>query len=222
MKMYDITNQIPQCNYSQSRDGYKPEAIALHITGDSAEHQTTNWFREKIACVSAHYVIEKNGDTYICVYPQFKAYHCGIVIAPTAQIYFDKGNVNPNKYTIGIECVSSGEPLTQEQITSLRQLVFDLCNTYRIPLNRYHIIGHNELDSVKRRFDPISSYNADIVIPKIEEVVNVTVDEALALQVAAGIINSPEYWKKVVDTTKNFDQYVINVGKKLQELQNGK
>lgn len=54
------------------------------------------------------------------------------------------------------------------------------------------------------------------------EVVNVTVDEALALQVAAGIINSPEYWKKVVDTTKNFDQYVINVGKKLQELQSGK
>jgi hypothetical protein len=61
-----------------------------------------------------------------------------------------------------------------------------------------------------------------VEILKRIEVVNVTVDEALAIQVAAGVINSPEYWKKVVDTTKNFDQYVINVGKKLQELRNEK
>ena len=169
MRMYDITNQIPPCNYSASRDGYKPCAIALHITGDSMPHQATSWFKDKRSGVSAHYVIEKDGTAYICVYPQFKAYHCGIINHPTAKIYFDKGGVNPNLYTIGIECVSSGEQLTIYQFTSLQQLISDLCNAYSIPLDRYHIIGHNELDSINRHFDPIASYQVELVIPKVEK-----------------------------------------------------
>lgn len=169
MRMYDITSQIPHCNYSISRDGYKPECIVLHITADSQPHKATDWFKNPKSEVSSHYVIEKNGDVYLCVSPQFKAYHCGIVRHPTAKIYFNKNSVNPNLYTIGIECVSSVEPLTFEQLASLRSLVVDLCNTYKIPLDRYHIIGHNELDSVERKFDPICSYYVDVVIPKVEE-----------------------------------------------------
>ena len=167
MKMYDITNQIPSCNYFESRGGYKPKAIVLHITGDSAPHQATNWFKDKTSKVSAHYVIEKDGSVYMCVKPQHKAYHCGAVLSPTAKIYFDNNSDNPNLYTIGIECVTSYEPLTYEQHLSLLELIRDLCNAYNIPKDRYHIIGHYELDSITRASDPIASYRVDVTVREL-------------------------------------------------------
>ena len=167
MKLFDITNSIPASNYSLSRQ-YYPEGICYHITGDSSREVTVSWFRNPSAKVSSHYVIEKNGDTFLCVHPESKAYHCGEVRKSTAQIYFDKGQLNPNNYLIGIECVSSGEPLTTEQLETLITLTLDLCNTYKIPVDKYHLIGHNELDSIDRAFDPISSYKVDDVVHAVE------------------------------------------------------
>ena len=163
MKLFDVTNSIPQTNYSLSRQ-YSPEGICYHITGDSTRGQAVSWFRNPSSQVSAHYVIEKNGDTFLCVYPESKAYHCGRIEKPSAQIYFDKGQLNPNNYLIGIECVSNGEPLTTEQWQSLTTLTLDLCNTYKIKIDRYHLVGHNELDSIGKVFDPISSYKVDDVV----------------------------------------------------------
>jgi hypothetical protein len=57
-----------------------------------------------------------------------------------------------------------------------------------------------------------------VEILKIIEAADITVDEAMKIIQDNSIINSPEYWNKVRDTTKNFDQYVINVGKRIQEL----
>ena len=167
MKLFDITSSIPASNYSMSRQ-YYPEGICYHITGDSSREVTVSWFRNPSSKVSAHYVIEKNGDTFLCVHPESKAYHCGIVNKATAQIYYDKGELNPNNYLIGIECVSNGEPLTTEQLEALTTLTLDLCNTYKIPVDKYHLIGHNELDSVDRIFDPISSYKVDDVVHAVE------------------------------------------------------
>lgn len=171
--MIDITNKIPTSNYSQNRIDrntgkvYRVEAITLHITGDSADGQTIGWFEDPSSQVSAHYVIKKDGTVVMCVNPDNKAYHCGAVNNPTAQIYFDKGQINPNLYTIGIECVSNGEPLTDVQHKSLIGLVKDLCDTYNIPKDRYHIIGHNELDTVARKFDPVSSYSVDDIVREL-------------------------------------------------------
>lgn len=209
MQIIDITSKIPQGNYSISRDGYGPECIVLHITGDSANGQAVGWFENSESKVSAHYVIEKNGDIIMCVNPMHKAYHCGIVKLPTAQIYLDKGSVNPNKYTIGIECVSSGEKLTAEQISSVKTLLAYLSSNYNIVIDRYHVIGHNELDSVTRRLDPISSYTVDEIIRK--EVYIVTGQEALKVLADKGVINSVDYWVKCIDTVKNFEQLLINM-----------
>lgn len=223
MKITDVTNKIPACNYSVVR-GCKPEAIVYHITGDSERGKAVEWFENPASRVSAHYVVEKNGDAFMCVHPDYRAYHCGDVHQATALIYFDKGQLNPNAYTVGIECVSAGEPLTPEQHNTVIQITRDLCNIYKIVIDRYHLIGHYELDSVNRRYDPISSYSVDQIVKELKEseAVKVTVEEALDIQVKEGVINSPEYWKKVIDTTKNFDQYVINVSKKILELKGEK
>lgn len=219
MKIIDITSKIPACNYSINRK-CRPEAIVFHITGDSRRSQSVEWFEDPASKVSAHYIIEKNGDVFMCVHPEHKAYHCGIINQPTALIYNDKGQLNPNTYTIGIECVSSGEPLEDGQYAALIQLTHDLCSIYRIPRDRYHLIGHFELDSVGRKYDPIASYSVDEVVKTIRELeaVKVTFEEALKIQVDEGVINSPEYWRLVCATTKNFEQYAINVSKKIQEL----
>lgn len=50
------------------------------------------------------------------------------------------------------------------------------------------------------------------------EVVKLNIDEALKIFQDNDIINSLEYWKKVIDTTNHFSQLVINVATKIQEL----
>ena len=167
MKLFDITNSIPASNYSLSRQ-YACEGICYHITADSTRGKSVDHFRNPTSKVSAHYIIEKNGDVFLCVHPESKAYHCGEVHKATAQIYYDKGELNPNNYLIGIECVSSGEALTTEQWESLNTLTLDLCNTYKIKIDRYHLIGHSELDSINKVFDPVSSYNVDDVVHAVE------------------------------------------------------
>jgi len=173
MNIIDVTQKIPICNYSKGRidrptgKSYKPEGICLHITGDSRRGQAFSWFQNPMSKVSAHYVVEKNGDILKCVEPENKAYHCGETNKPTAKIYFDKNGVNPNLYLVGVECVSSGEPLTNEQKISLVCLLKYLNNTFQIALNRYYVIGHYELDTVTRKNDPVSSYSVDTVIKKL-------------------------------------------------------
>jgi hypothetical protein len=115
-------------------------------------------------------VIDTKGKIYLVVKEADRAFHCGIVMSPKAEIYFDtKGSnglpVNPNNYSIGIECTNSGgTSLTTVQYNSLILLVRDICNRWKIPVDRYHIIGHYELDSVTRKGDPISSYSVDGVV----------------------------------------------------------
>lgn len=219
--MLDITNKIPKCNYSIGRDGYKVKAIILHITGDSNKGQAISWFENPDSKVSAHFVIEKDGLVYMCVNPANKAYHAGVVNKPTAQIYFDNYQINPNLYTVGIECVSSGEPLTNEQYTSLLQLINDLCNSYSIPFDRYHITGHFEFDSVNRKFDPIASYSVDNIVHSLNKGEDImSKDEAIKVLTDERVINSPEYWIKAIDVCNHFDQFVINVATKIQELKN--
>lgn len=90
----------------------------------------------------------------------------------------------------------------------------------RISINRARFpnykatVQHNLLYSTKC---PGKNFPLAEILKRIE-VINLTIDEALKIQVEEGVINSPDYWKKVIDTTINFDQYVINVSKKILEF----
>ena len=176
-------------NFKSGRDCYKIMGITLHITSDSKRGNATNWLCDPKSGVSAHYVVEKNGDVFQLVGDADTSWAQGIIVnPPTAKIYKDMSSVNPNKYMLSIECVSAGEPLEAAQRASLIELINILCNKHSIPRTRYNIIGHYELSSAKP-FDPIKSYSVDEIVE--ESVFQNNLDKL----VAKGIINSKDYWK---------------------------
>ncbi len=116
---------------------------------------TREWFVKGSAeagrPVSAHYGVSKEGRIDKYVYTTRVAWHCGIVNNPTAQIYFEQGEVNPNAYMLGIEHEGFPEDgLTEEQYQATLWLHKRLVITYGIRVGRDRIIGHRELDAVNR------------------------------------------------------------------------
>jgi len=156
--------------------------VTVHITGDSGYNEAVNWLINPSSQASTHFVIEKNGEIFQLVDTKNIAWGQGIIKNPTAKIYFDLKQ-NPNNYMLSIECVSSGEKLTDIQYKNLKELVIKLCNDFRIPINRYSIIGHYELDSVERKFDPIASYSVDILVNDVN-----------FLKAISKLTISPDYW----------------------------
>lgn len=133
-------------NYNEGRGIYKPYAIIIHIM-DGTLSGTDSWFLNKKSEVSAHYGIGKNGDIHQYVKEENTAWHAGTVSKPLNTIF---SKVNPNLFTIGIE--HEGKPQdawTPEMIESSAFLIAEICLRWRIPIDRNHIFGHYEINSMK-------------------------------------------------------------------------
>lgn len=114
-------------NYS-SRNGQRITHIILHYTTSRNVKGTLSWFKTPGSRVSAHYVIDRNGDIYQCVKDDSKAWHAR----------------KANSYSIGIEHVAgSGDVLTKEQEDSSARLINYLVNEYKIDLE--NIVGHGHI-----------------------------------------------------------------------------
>ncbi len=130
------------------RFGFKPEAIVLHIAEGSLIG-AYSWFNTPTSKVSSHYMVGKNGEVWQFVADENTAWHAGGAMNPTWNLL--KPNVNPNFYTIGIENEGfTGNTFTDSMYTSLAQLIALLCQKFDIPLDRDHIIGHYQINSVSR------------------------------------------------------------------------
>jgi N-acetylmuramoyl-L-alanine amidase len=162
MNIIDVTKQIHKNNYSTTQ--IVPIGICLHITADSG-NSALNWFGNPQAKVSAHDIIQRDGTVYECVASNMMAYHAGRIKNPTSRMVIDQGARNPNQYLIGIEVVSrQGEGITDAQRQSIQDRVLQHCKTYNIAIDRYHIIGHNEINSIDKIFCPVSSYSPGEII----------------------------------------------------------
>lgn len=131
-----------------SREGYRPEAIVIHIMDGTLEG-TTDWFSKWKSKVSAHYGIGKNGEVCKYVPESLRAWHCGVVNFPSWKLL--KAGINPNFYTIGIE--HEGTPTfewTEATKISSSELIREICLRWNIPIDRDHVIGHYEIDSLRR------------------------------------------------------------------------
>lgn len=165
MNIIDVRDKIPSTNYS--KETITPQGITYHITADKNKFQCLNWFKNPKSRVSAHYIIEPDGDIHLCVSPNQKAYHNGIVKKPTAQIIKDNAGINPNSFMIGIEVVANGNDLHDAQFEALKELTLELCSMYNIPLGRYYLIMHREINMIDKRFDCIISYHVSQLIREI-------------------------------------------------------
>lgn len=110
------------------------DKIVIHVT-EGSWSSAINWFNNPDAYVSAHYTV-RSSDGFIgqSVYEKDVAYHAG--------------NWEYNKTSIGIEhegYISDPSWFTDEMYRSSAQLSAYLVKKYGIPLDRDHIIGHNEV-----------------------------------------------------------------------------
>lgn len=159
MPQSNITLWKGSPNFWDGRSGYKPEAVVIHIM-DGTLIGTDSHFASPATEVSSHYGIGQTGEIHYYVKEENAAWHAGRVNSPSWTLL--KQNVNPNYYTIGIE--HEGRPETVWPDTMKKAsatLIRDICRRWNIPIDREHIIGHHQIDGVRRPNCP--AYNKAII-----------------------------------------------------------
>ncbi len=134
-----------------------PVAIVCHIEAGS-DIATQAWFANPAAQASANFSISKAGAVSCYVDPRggYSPWANGILDGQDAVVNTllgAEGGANPNLWTVSIE--HEGSPPDQivnypAQFAASTQLTAWLCEQFRIPADRSHILGHYEFDSVNR------------------------------------------------------------------------
>jgi N-acetylmuramoyl-L-alanine amidase len=176
---------LPIEEYSWERK-FDPEFIMIHFSSAVVNHlddpHNVQFVRDAFIeyDVSTHYIIERNG-TVRCYIPENRvAWHAGAGTWKDDPKYTNA----MNQYAIGIEIVAIGSyddmhmfiseeqynslntnliGCTQSQYDSLRLLIADICDRHSIPMDRDHIIGHEEYSSKKT--DPGELFDWSQIVP---------------------------------------------------------
>ena len=166
--------KYPSPNFTKGRKGQKPIAIVLHIAEGSL-NSMTSWFKDPNSGVSAHYGIGKDGEVRQFVDEKNTAWANGRSGKPTWR-YMPGSNVNPNSLTISIEHEGYYRDVwTEKTKQASAQLVYEICTRWGIPINRDFIIGHYEIDNVRRKNCPASNKGI------IDEIVELAVKIAIKI-----------------------------------------
>ena len=146
-----IEDKLVPVNFTKGRGTEKPIALVLHTMVGTLEG-TYSWFKNPQSGVSAHYGIGLDGRVWRFVKDEDTAYHAGTKYGTTSELVKEKGALNPNAYTIGIEHEDNGQPdqeRTEAQYEASSVLVHQLCKTWDIPIDAKHIIRHHEIRANK-------------------------------------------------------------------------
>ena len=129
-------------NHDIGRDGASIDYIVIHYTAISYA-RTLKAFNQSGNEVSAHYVIRSDGHIAQLVGEADTAWHAG-------NEYF-------NDHSVGIEIERSYESnpeFTPEEYYAAAALVCAIAARHDIPLDRAHVIGHNEVPWPNNHSDP--------------------------------------------------------------------
>jgi len=177
---------LPVEDFSWERE-YAPEFVVIHFTSAVVTHPDAPYHLPHVRQtfidygVSIHYIIDRDGTVH-CYIPEDRvAWHAGAGEYLEDPKYTNKMNL----YSVGIELVAIGSQkdmaqyltksqyrkldpslpgFTQEQYTALEALVQDLCSRYEIPMDRTHVLGHEEYAS--RKTDPGALFDWSRLIPE--------------------------------------------------------
>lgn len=121
-----------------SRNNTPIDRVVIH-TAQGSYAGTISWFQDQRVQASAQYVVRSSdGDITQMVEDKDMAWHAG--------------NSAYNRRSIGIEhegYVDNPAWLTDKMYNASAALTRWLCDTYNIPKDRNHIIGHNEVPNPK-------------------------------------------------------------------------
>jgi hypothetical protein len=121
-------------NYTNAgRGAPQIDMIVIHVVQGSYS-SAINWFQDPRTNVSAHYVVSRKGRVAQCLHNEDIGWHAG--------------NWPCNKKSIGIEhagYVSNPRSFTRRMYRSSARLSAYLSRRFNIPVDRRHIIGHNQV-----------------------------------------------------------------------------
>lgn len=118
-------------NYERGRGTEKIELIILHWSNAESLTQTDTKFNVPTRLASAHLAIE-NTTIHQYVKDENTAFH--------------SGSSSVDKRSIGIICIGGvNMPISEATYQTLFLVIEELCRKYRIPIDRDHIKGHNEI-----------------------------------------------------------------------------
>jgi N-acetylmuramoyl-L-alanine amidase len=142
------TKQIPSPNFTAGRKQYRPEAIVIHILQGSIA-DAGEAYRNTATGKSSHYAVGSNGEVQQFVSEMDTAWHAGRVKDPSWPLIKAAGRglyINPNYYTISIDHEGQVDSeWSREMYAASAALIKDVCTRWNIPIDREHIIGHNEI-----------------------------------------------------------------------------
>ena len=122
--------------------------LVLHYTGMQSADAALDRLCDPVAKVSAHYVVDEDGDVWQLVPENQRAFHAGVSCW--------QGERNLNFVSIGIEIVNPGHewgyrPFPEAQMAALEQLCRGILSRHPIPADR--VVGHSDI-APERKTDP--------------------------------------------------------------------
>lgn len=173
-------------NFRVGRGNQKPEIVVIHIMAGSLAG-TDSWFASPKSGVSSNYGVGLNGEIHQYVADENMAWANGIINNPTFKLL--KAGVNPNLYTLSIE--NEGQDLgkaPEAQLNALAGLVASLMTRWNIPCDRDHLIGHYQVDGVKKINCPSPDHTViDKLLVRVQSLMNV--DETVQISVPKSKLN---------------------------------
>lgn len=127
----------PSPNHTERRGTDRPDMIVLHYTGMTSAAAAIERLCDPAAEVSAHYVVDVNGEVSCLVAENRRAWHAGRAAWG--------GTTDVNSHSIGIEIANPGHalgypPFSDLQMCSVENLVADAMTRWAIPPER--VVGH--------------------------------------------------------------------------------
>jgi len=129
--------------------------VIIHTTEGSYK-SCVEWFKTTKSQVSAHYVVGFDGKIAQMVKDKDRAWHAGV------KLY--------NEEAIGIEHEghAAKNEWTEKQFRASADLTRWLCAEYGIPIDRKHILGHQEI-APGRKSDPGPYFKWDLYLALVKD-----------------------------------------------------
>lgn len=147
-KLSVVRENIPTTNYDTTRKPIK--YIVIHtmvgtLSGTSATFKNASYIR------SAHYGVGLSGEIRQWVSEQHTAFHATNYAVNQASI----GIEHEDGYNPSSNKDAPFKPRPDALYESSIKLVADICRYYQIPIDRKHILKHNEIDDPRPQYEKV-------------------------------------------------------------------
>ncbi|MBT3701650.1 MAG: N-acetylmuramoyl-L-alanine amidase [Alphaproteobacteria bacterium] len=148
MVVQNPARELASPNHDSRQPGQRVDMLLIHYTGMETAEAAFQRLKDPTAKVSAHYVIDEDGQLTRMVDETRRAWHAGVASWG--------GHTDINGCSIGIELVNPGHEFglrafPEAQMVALENLSRRLVTRYSIPKDR--VLGHSDVAPI-RKADP--------------------------------------------------------------------